>query len=317
MPIQGVTTGDAPLPVVGHIRKGDTRPDGSPVELQHMRFTSDEPELVARWVEVYGAQPMRITVRLPYDDPEQVLEAWMEEYTAGTLQRRCDGGSCVWRRLPDGGSDSTPSPCAKDAQRRCACKPVGRLYLVLPDLMTLGVVVAHTGSWDDIRRLSASLRAMHQLGVPLRGTPFILQRVARDVSMPSDRGRGGRVRRKKWMLDLQVDPSWVPHIMASLPMMDAGALQLTGGEATVDDAVEGEAWDAVWEQEVDDACATLVPPQAAKRAGVDYVEGQTLGECDVVTLQALAGIVPSTDQGRDFQAAAALVLSKLWPQGVA
>ena len=70
-----------------------------------------------RFMVVYGITFV-LSVFLPYATADENFQAWMEEYRAGGLVRRCDGETCVFQRDAQGRAITAPTPCA----RQCACK---------------------------------------------------------------------------------------------------------------------------------------------------------------------------------------------------
>jgi hypothetical protein len=212
MPIVGLTDQGARFPCVGHLRKGAPKvSDRQPgKDLDHFRFDADDAEALAAFQQAYGETPRAINVYLPYASVDENLSAWQEHWVKGGLVRRCDGRTCVLRRLPNGKYDTTPQPCActsMPADSKDRCKPVGRLQVIIPELKRLAYVVALTSSIHDIRNLSQQLTALELANSSLRGIPLVLRRKAEMISMPDD--KGGRVRREKWLLSIEAAPRWV------------------------------------------------------------------------------------------------------------
>ncbi len=223
----------AAFPCIGKLRKGgakQTNQNGKEVigrDLDHFRFASDDADAVAMFATYYGSEPKAINVFLPYATTDENFQAWLEEYRAGGLVRRCDGESCVFSRDAKGQAITTPTPCHKPA---CACKQVGRLAVIIPQLARMAYVVVETHSVWDIISLTENLQAAQVLRGDLRGIPFILSRREREISTPT--GDGGRARRKKWLLYIEPDPSWVQRQLeamriAALPQIDQPLLTVT------------------------------------------------------------------------------------------
>jgi len=253
MPIKGMTDQvRAQFPRIGTLRKGAPKPkDGNKPgqDLKWFRFVTDDAEAEAAFHAAFGDNPARINVMLPFGTTDENFDAWMEEWGAGSLKHRCDGETCiVWQ---EDGVYHEPGRCKTCGEvhetRPCpgGCKPTGRLMVIVPDLARLAYVQVLTTSKHDILELTANLRAAEDtarmMGRDLRGIPFILTRVPREISTP--RGNGNRVRVEKWLLHIEPAPSWVAlQIEAAqrmaLPMLDAPAHELP--EPNGDDDEEAE-----------------------------------------------------------------------------
>lgn len=259
MPIAGLTDRAASFPRIGVLRKGAAKvSDRQPgKDLTHFRFDTDDDQAAAQFAEAYGAEPRAIRIYLPYDGVEENFVTWQEHWAAGGLMHRCDGVTCVMRRTANGsGYDRSPAPCPhinlpKDHRDRC--KPVGRLSVIIPELKRLAYVTVLTHSIHDIISLTEQLSALSGVAGRLRGIPMILRRTEREISMPD--GKGGRVRRAKWLLSIEAAPHWVglqleAQERAALPPAAAQPLALpapqgatydAGGWADEDEAVEPPA----------------------------------------------------------------------------
>ena len=226
MPITGLTDRQSlrpRFPRLGKLRKGGKKPErGFGKDLDHFRFTSDEPEIVEAFVNAYGNEPSRLEVYLPHATPEENFETWMEEWSAGGLLHRCDGETSVIHRKSDGSYayDSVPCPYADGKLKRTTtapgCKIIGRLSVVLPDLLRagfVGYVVLETGSTHDVRNIMSALLAVEQSRPQgVQGIPFTLRRYKDTISTPG--GEGKRARREKSLVSLVPSPTWVESRMA-------------------------------------------------------------------------------------------------------
>lgn len=213
MPIKGLTDrNEVRFPRIGFVRKGSPkrekkRADGSTVttwgvDLDHFRFDSDDDEAMAAFHDAYGDEPKQINVFLPWPDVDQNFQAWKEHYTAGALQHRCDGETCVlWLDKKDGTYHTDPIPCPG------GCKEIGYLSVIIPELKRLAFVTVLTHSKHDIMELQANLEAYRVMTGQLRGIPFVLRRVEREISM-FDEKSGKRVRRRKWLMHVETAPRW-------------------------------------------------------------------------------------------------------------
>jgi hypothetical protein len=211
MPIKGLSDRQASFPQIGILRKGgaktsDTKPGP---DLDHFRLTTDDPSVAAAFVEAFGNEPKEIEVQVPYERTEQNFDSWNEEWVGGGLVRRCNGEHVVLHRRNDGSYSHDPIPCHGS---NCACKPVGRLSVIIPKLQRLAYVVVLTTSKHDIMQLSAQLTALEMTAGSLRGIPLILRRTNRNISTPGANGK--RVRREKSLLSIEAAPEWVQRMLA-------------------------------------------------------------------------------------------------------
>jgi hypothetical protein len=96
------------------------------------------------------------------------------------------------------------------ASSKDTCKPVGRLSVIVEELLRAGYVgrvTVETHSLHDLRQLSANLYKAYQDFGDLERLPFLLRRVEAEVSTP--RPDGGRSKVRKWLLQLQPSAKWV------------------------------------------------------------------------------------------------------------
>lgn len=214
MPIIGLTDNVEPqFPRLGKLRKGGAKgPSGFGKDLEHFRFTSERPEIAEAFEEAYGKEPQVIPqVYLPYPDALQNFPAWREEWAAGGLKHRCDGVTCTVSRTGAGyTTEAVPCPYAKLADDKKKCKPVGRLSLILPKLIRagyVGYVTLETHSKHDLMRITGALKAVGSAPQGVGGVPFELRRYEDSVSTPGKDGK--RATRKKWLVALVPEPSFV------------------------------------------------------------------------------------------------------------
>ena len=136
MPIKNLTdraTLKPRLPVIGKLRKGGEKPSANKPgkELDHFRFTSDNPAVVAAFNEVYGEKPRVINVVMYYETYEECFSTWIETWDASGLLFRSDGENWViWR---DGDTYRRGTKPHQDHQDQGI---VGRLSVVIPDILT-------------------------------------------------------------------------------------------------------------------------------------------------------------------------------------
>lgn len=293
----------AAFPCIGKLRKGgakQTNANGKQVmgkDLDHFRFTTDDADAATAFAAYYGNEPKAIKCYLPYATADENFQAWMEEYRAGGLVRRCDGETCVFHRDAQGRAITVPTPCTK----QCGCKQVGRLAIIVPELVRLAYVTVETHSVYDIIQLTENLQAAQALRGDLRGIPFVLSRREREISTPT--GDGGRARRTKSLLFIEPDPEWVARQLESMriaalpPIGDLPALSAPPTRMLVDRGtgeIVGE-WEDADEDEQDNPFAD--EPQAPKAPPVPASKQVTPGKAhppiptaDAATVERLTGI---------------------------
>jgi hypothetical protein len=225
MPIKRLqrTEGQPQFPNIGKLRKGGERPESGKApgkDLDYFRFTSDDDRAMAMFEAAYGKEPQAINVYLPMPTTDENFSSWQEAWVAGGLQHRCDGETCTIWLKPDGTYSQEPKPCPG------GCKEVGRLMVIIPELQRMAYVTAETHSINDIITLTDNLNAIESIAGTLTGIPFILKRVAKEISTPA--GNGKRARRTKWMLSIEVDPVWAALLFDT---MHRQALNAVSGNA--------------------------------------------------------------------------------------
>lgn len=251
MPIKTLQTNrQAQFPVIGKLRKGGAKPEKGNApgkDLDHFRFVTDDRNAAEAFLAYYGPEPTEISVFLPFATAAENFDAWMEEYTAGAMLRRCDGETMVFHRDDKNNPVLAPEPCRKACGLACLCKQVGRLKVIIPQLARLAWVMVETHSVYDIIGLTENLQAIEALRGDLRGIPMILSRRPREISTPGQDGK--RVRRTKSLLFIEPDPSWVARQLesmrlAALPIIDVPGLDVPEGRyLTVDMDEDTDDWD--------------------------------------------------------------------------
>ena len=253
MPIKRLqrTKGQPQFPNIGKLRKGGERPSSGKApgkDLEYFRFTSDDERAVAMFEAAYGKEPQAINVYLPMPTTDENFSSWQEAWVAGGLQHRCDGETCTIWLKPDGTYSQEPKPCPG------GCKEVGRLMVIIPELQRMAYVTAETHSINDIITITDNLNAIESIAGTLTGIPFILKRVAKEISTPA--GNGKRARRTKWMLSIEVDPVWAALKFDS---MHRQALTVASNDVPMlvdslsdieDDAFDGVDWTTVDEPDM-------------------------------------------------------------------
>lgn len=107
-----------------------------------------------------GGKLRSIPVRLLFDDPELNFRANYTFFDRGTGRPLCVGNGERCRRQVEGEMKSLPcpSPQACPLAQNGACKPYGRLNVVLGDDDPLGTFIFRTTGFNSIRTLTTRLR---------------------------------------------------------------------------------------------------------------------------------------------------------------
>ncbi len=253
MGIIGLSTQTGALPRIGELRKGaprDAAGAGVGQDLDHFRFTSVNPELVQRFLQVYGPEPRSIEVRLPYATVAANWDCWMKSYASGVLKRQCDGETCVQRLEMVRGVNTqmrNPVPCLCTSlglpeKHPDRCEQSGKLTMLLPALGHMGAVTLTTGSFWDISGLSANLQWIMENVGTVRGIPLVLARREREISVPVGKGRQLKT---SWLLALELAPRVVEQQIAALetrafgpPIFETPRFALPDARATHDDEAD-------------------------------------------------------------------------------
>lgn len=128
---------------------GKSRPE----KLDRFRFTSAARENIDPIAAAYGGQVVAWTpddgraqwevvtdsARLPILVPPNPVTQWLELWSGGGCQRRCDG---VRNVITD-----TPCACDPDPEKR-TCKPTTRLNVILRDMPGIGVWRLESHGWN-------------------------------------------------------------------------------------------------------------------------------------------------------------------------
>jgi len=267
MPIKGLTDRGLALPEIGQIRKGakkDPSANRPGADLTYFRveFAEGEEKAAAQFAQVYGQKPNAIRVILPFNEIERMWDAWKEAYTAGRMVARSDGeyvsymldnkGEIVVHNWLDKNGNKMPHPQDNVAGYDYKNNPVkfkntGRLKVIVPDLSRAAYLTVMTTSTHDIGNISDQLGAFKELNHgQLAGIPFILRRRAKLVSMPKPDGT--RVRVRKFLISIEVDPEWAKAKFGelnALALPDFDGKLLTSGEDIQDVETEYDEDDEI------------------------------------------------------------------------
>lgn len=259
MPINGLRKRDLAFPEIGRIRKGapkeKNRPGG---DLKHFRVEIDplEEKAIEDFTKAYSDEPRELNIRFPFNEIDRLWDYWLEAYTAGSMYAQSDGEKYEYLRdgisgeilVKDGIELSTGKPRKYVAEEPAThylnkkgketplfCKPTGRLRVMIAELRRAAYLTVITNSWNDIEALTDQLHGLYDLsGGNLQGLPIVLKRRPRMVSTPGEDGK--RVRREKWLLELEVDPKWAEARFKELERISYP--ELPAGETAQVDLVE-------------------------------------------------------------------------------
>ena len=225
MAIKGLTNQKPQFPQIGQLRKGIWDDERNMArDLDYFRFTSDIPEVVEAFHDIYGDEPRLVNVFLPHQTTDENWEAWYEEYVASGLVHRCDGEFVTRYRDRATGKYVDPEPGSvrcpygsgeKERTQKEGCHPTGRLQVVIRELKRFAYVMVITTSYNDIKNLDAQLRALESIYGDLRGIPMQLRRRPDKISTPQMKKVDGkwvqtadRARRESWLLSIEAAPDW-------------------------------------------------------------------------------------------------------------
>jgi len=167
MPIQGV----APrLLEIGRIRMGEKGSKGEPKRLEHWRLTSAHLDSLNAAAKLWGGvvgdweggyELLTETDTLEVLVPPNAFTSYMEAWTAGGIQRRCDGLTEL----------TTGDECLCNADGDQICEPSSNLRVLLPQLPGIGAWRLATKGWTA--------------AAELQGTIELLQRTAHQSEWPA------------------------------------------------------------------------------------------------------------------------------------
>jgi|GEM_PF-3053420 hypothetical protein len=167
MPIQGV----APrLLEIGRIRMGSKGSKGEPKRLEHWRLTSAHLDSLNAAAKLWGGvvgdweggyELLTETDTLEVLVPPNAFTSYMEAWTAGGIQRRCDGLTEL----------ITGDECLCNADGDQVCEPSTNLRVLLPQLPGIGSWRLATKGWTA--------------AAELQGTVELLQRTAHRSEWPA------------------------------------------------------------------------------------------------------------------------------------
>jgi hypothetical protein len=227
---------------LGRIRIGQKGDGGRPVKLDRFRFTSAHERHIRDLAARYGgtAQPWDNGGRPQWEvitDAKAIpvivapasMSQWMELWSGGGCQRRCDGDREV--------INDTACPCevqGLDLDKR-PCKPTTRMSVMLPDLEAVGLWRVESHGWNAAAELPVMAQWAATVGTLVPAHLLLEERITI---------RDGQTRRFVVpVLDLEVQPRRLAELatgtapaaitaQGSAPAIEAGPVH--AGEAMAD-----------------------------------------------------------------------------------
>lgn len=161
------------LAEVGRIRIGVVVPTSNgktrPSKIDTLRFTSASKPLIEKVAAAYGGdvkawtpanggasqwEVVTTSNRVPVVVPPQSVTQWMETWSGGGCQRRCDGER----------ETITDSPCLCAQQDNMTCRPTTRLSVMLRDIEGIGVWRLESHGWNAAAELPGTAEFLAQAG---------------------------------------------------------------------------------------------------------------------------------------------------------
>ena len=276
------------VPTIGKLKKGEPKPAGKGMgrDTDHWRFSSDNQRATEIFKDLYGDDPVLLHVYLPFPTLDQNWETCKEAWGAGErLSHRCDGETCSKWRDADNKFHFEPKPCPG------GCKEVGRLLVVLPEMVERGVgglITVETHSLNDIARLQSALLGIADLRAGesngLKGVKCLLRRKQSQIG----NGQGGR--RSAWLIALEpLDDTWTNTAQA-LPFSERPGA--TVDEETGEVFVSSEDADGETIPANGNGKAAAITPEQKKRMGELMAQLYTKDELDGVrqSMQDIYGV---------------------------
>lgn len=162
----------------GRIRLG-VQGNRGPRSIDTFRFTSPDKEAIETIAQRYGGEVKPWSPKKGRNEFEVITEASSipialppeplgntpiyELWSAGGIQRRCDGKQVeIPTRTPDG-LEMIEQDCICDAKGTMDCKPITRLRVILPELKFAGAWRVETGSWDAAHEMPGMVEVIRAL----------------------------------------------------------------------------------------------------------------------------------------------------------
>jgi hypothetical protein len=180
---------------LGRVRLGEKGAKGEPRKLSTFRFTSASADLlksvaaryrgtVKPWTDAPDegyfqlvTESTELDIVLPPvfsqadGTPTMPYSQWLELWSAGGCQRRCNGEEIV------GGTElgaAASKPCMCDPDNR-ACKITTRIEFLMPDVLGFGVWRLDSHGWNAAAELPGTLSLLHQAAAQGQFIPATLR----------------------------------------------------------------------------------------------------------------------------------------------
>lgn len=251
MPIDGLTDAKSAGAQLRHMsigklvkgRKTDTRQGMEDLSFFRWKAKRGYESVERAYYEVYGSEPRVIPAYLPFHSVEENWTTWKEKWGDKIgLMHRCTGTYMVqWlndekryerdyelvRKVP-----CYYGPLSSGAPDDKPCKQVGRLSVILPDLLEYlmenpakygmaGIVpfaTVITKSVHDLGTLTRELYSLHDQGGSegLAGMPVVLRRILEEVGVSFEKdGSAVKTKGEKWMLHIAMTPQYLKQKIAA------------------------------------------------------------------------------------------------------
>ena len=173
---------------LGRVRMGEKGTKGEPKKLDTFRFTSASSDLLASVAGKYGGdvkpwagapdegyfelvtETAELDIVLPPvfsqadGSPTVPWSQWLEMWSAGGCQRRCDGETDA----------ISGKPCLCDPDNR-ACQITTRISFLMPDILGFGVWRLDSHGWNAAAELPGTLELLHQAAAQGQFIPATLR----------------------------------------------------------------------------------------------------------------------------------------------
>jgi hypothetical protein len=204
MPIKGLSE-TRRLPRLGKIRLGIKMKNDAgkeyPKEVDYFILDPQVPdpakkdEIIAKFHELYGEQPKRITIMLPVPDSDIFFQVWYRRYGKTTLLQCKGDGQVAICSMPEyaenlevTGRDDMGMTIVKCNGKACPyyvdkkCVEAGTLNVFLPELEGLGVWQINTGSINSIMNIYSSLDLIKAACGRIHMIPLTLERRKEEIA---------------------------------------------------------------------------------------------------------------------------------------
>jgi len=222
MAIKGIGGGEG-FPQIGKIRKGAKKTENRPgkdLEFFRVEFNKGEEDSQSAFFNEFGEQPDEMDVLLPLR-MEDTWSYWLEGYARGRMVAKSDGETFLYMRdnqmnvvVRDGLHVQTGEPVPYLGERGSEqvingsmMKPVGRLKVVVPQLMRRAYLELRTTSYNDCENLDNQIRSIYAMEELMGGIPLKLRRKPYMITVPGKNGQS--FRKESYLITIEPAQSWV------------------------------------------------------------------------------------------------------------